>query len=57
MPKIAFLCKLTSQSIETYGKINLAGMCSHSINANRLSQTKKWADMGTFNTEWHVLNV
>ena len=47
-----FLCKLTSQSIETYGKINLAGMCSHPINANRLRcHTKKWADMGTFNTK------
>ena len=47
-----FLCNLTSQSIETYGKIKLAGMCSHPINANRLRcQTKKGADMGTFNTE------
>ena len=28
-------------------------MYSHSINDNRLRcQTKKWADMGTFNTEW-----
>ena len=43
---------MTSQSIETYEKINLAGMCSHPINANRLRcHTKKWADMGTFNTE------
>ena len=50
-----FLCNLTSQSIETYGKINLAGMCSHPTNANRLRcQTKKRADMGTFNTEWIV---
>ena len=48
-----FLCKLTTQSIEIYGKINLAGMCSHPINANRLRcQSEKWADMGTFNTEW-----
>ena len=40
MPKIV----LTSQLIETYGKINLSGMCSHPINANRLRcQT---------NTEW-----
>ena len=36
-----FLCILTSQSIETYGKINLAVMCSHPIDANRLRcQTK-----------------
>ena len=43
MPKIVLLISLhlTSQSIETYGKINLAGMCSHPINANRLRcQTK-----------------
>ena len=33
MPKLCcpFLCKLTTQSIETYGKINLVGMCSHPI--------------------------
>ena len=43
-----FLCKLTTQSIETYGKLNLVGMCSHPINANRLRcQSKKWAKMGT----------
>ena len=38
-----------SQSIETYVKINLVGM----FNANRFQcQSEKWADMGTFNTEW-----
>ena len=38
MPKIVlpFLCKLTSQSIETDDKTNLVGMCSHSINDYRL---------------------
>ena len=47
-----FLCNLTSQSIETYGKINLVGIWAHSINTNRLyCQSEKWADMGTFNTE------
>ena len=41
-----FLCKLTTQSIETCGKINLVGMCSHPIDANRLR-----CQVGTFNTE------
>ena len=40
------------QSIGTYGKINLVGLCSHPVNANWLQcQSEKWAGMGTFNTE------
>ena len=38
-------CKLTTQSIETYGKMILVGMWLR-------GQSEKWADMGTFNTEW-----
>ena len=56
-PKLCcpFLCNLTTQSIETYGKINLVGICSHPINANRLvCQIEKWADMGTFNSECNM---
>ena len=41
MPKIVLPISLQFDSsidlpIENYGKINLVGMCSHHINANRL---------------------
>ena len=44
-----FICKLTTQSIETYFKINLILFSSycHPI----AMSIKKWADMDTFNTE------
>ena len=45
-----FLCKLTTQSNETYGKINHVLIL---LIVNRLGcESEKWADMGTCNIEW-----
>ena len=53
MEKISkIVLPISQQWIETYGKINLVGICSHPVNANWLQwQSEKWAGMGTFNTE------